>query len=84
MHLHEAEILNVHWTKEIEAEWTRNVVAKQHADKAAVQRCLMGMREAAEGWEVQGYSKYVELFSAVQEEAQVSQNNAGAIRGYSF
>ena len=45
MHLHEAEILNVHWTKEIEAEWTRNVVAKQHA---------------------------------------VSQDNAGAIRGYSF
>jgi len=28
MHLHAAEVLNVHWTREIEAEWTRNVIAK--------------------------------------------------------
>lgn len=67
MHLHEAEVLNVHWTKEIEAEWTRNVVAKQDADEASIRQCLKGMREAAEGWEVQGYAKYAELFSAVQE-----------------
>lgn len=67
MHLHEAGILNVHWTKEIEAEWTRNVVAKQNADESSIQQCLKGMREAAEGWEVQGYSKYAEKFSAVQE-----------------
>ena len=67
MHLHEAEVLNVHWTKEIEAEWARNVVAKQQANEASIQQCLMGMREAVEGWEVQGYVKYVELFSAVHE-----------------
>jgi hypothetical protein len=34
MHLHEAGVLNVHWTQEIEFEWTRNVVAKQQCIKA--------------------------------------------------
>ena len=32
MHLHEADAISVHWTKEIEKEWTRNVVGKQDAD----------------------------------------------------
>ena len=67
MHLHEAEIINVHWTKAIEAEWTRNVVAKQGADRADIQTCLQGMRDAAEGWEVAGYEKYVGQFDAVDE-----------------
>lgn len=67
MHLHEAEALNAHWTKEIEAEWSRNVVAKQNASADSIQRCLAGMRDAAEGWEVQGYAKYAELFPTVNE-----------------
>ena len=49
MHLHEAEVLNIHWTREIEAEWTRNVIAKQGADRKAIDDCLQGMRAAAEG-----------------------------------
>ena len=46
MHLHEAEVIYVHWTKAIEEEWARNVVAKQNADPAAIQACVMGMRDA--------------------------------------
>jgi hypothetical protein len=30
--------------------WTRNVVIKQGADPEGLQRCLMGMRDAAEDW----------------------------------
>lgn len=67
MHLHEAGVLNVHWTREIESEWTRNVVAKQNANEVSIQQCLKGMRQAAEGWEVQGYSKYAAKFPAVHE-----------------
>lgn len=65
MHLHEAEVLNVHWTQEIEAEWTRNVVAKQNADRKDIQDCLQGMRAAAEGWEVTGYAKHIGRFELV-------------------
>jgi len=65
MHLHEAEVVNVHWTREIELEWTRNVVVKQGADRQAIQDCLAGMRAAAEGWEVFGYEKHVDRFEAV-------------------
>lgn len=65
MHLHEAEVLSVHWTREIEGEWTRNVIAKQGAAPEAIQLCLAGMRDAAEGWEVRGYSKHIDRFEAV-------------------
>ena len=65
MHLHEAGVLNVHWTKEIEAEWTRNVVAKQGAEPETIQDCLRGMRDAAEGWEVAGYAKHIGRFEKV-------------------
>lgn len=58
MHLHEAELINVHWTKEIEGEWTRNVVAKHGANPNDIHDCLKGMRDAAEGWEVAGYAKH--------------------------
>ena len=67
LHLHEAELINVHWTREIENEWTRNVLAKQHADPNAIQACLHGMRDAAEGWEVAGYEKFIEHFESVDE-----------------
>ncbi len=67
MHLHEARVLHVHWTKEIEEEWARNVVAKQNADPAAIQACVMGMRDAAEGWEVAGYARYMAQFGSVDE-----------------
>lgn len=65
MHLHAEELINVHWTREIESEWTRNVVAKQGADAKAIQACLEGMRDAVPGWEVTGYSKHVDKFEAV-------------------
>jgi hypothetical protein len=65
MYLHEAEVINVHWTREIEAEWTRNVIGKQSADRQAIQDCLQGMRAAAEGWEVLGYEKHIDRFEAV-------------------
>jgi hypothetical protein len=65
MHLHEAEALSIHWTREIEDEWTRNVVVKQGADPEDLQRCLRGMREAAEDWEVSGFTKYKERFELV-------------------
>jgi hypothetical protein len=65
MHLHEAEALSIHWTREIEDEWTRNVVVKQGADPEDLQRCLRGMRDAAEDWEVSGYTKYTDRFEYV-------------------
>jgi hypothetical protein len=67
MHLHETDAISVHWTKEIEKEWTRNVVGKQDADPQAIQDCIRGMRDAAEGWEVTGYKKYVEQFELVDQ-----------------
>ena len=68
MHLHEAEILSIHWTGEIESEWTRNVIAKQNADARGIEDCLAGMRDAAEGWEVTGYSKHIDKFEPVAAE----------------
>lgn len=70
MHLHAEELINVHWTKEIEAEWTRNVVAKQDADAEGIQACLRGMRDAVDGWEVTGYAKHVPKFEAVDPKDQ--------------
>jgi hypothetical protein len=67
MHFHEEELINVHWTKEIEGEWTRNVIAKQDADPAAIKKCLEGMRAAAPGWEVNGYRKFIGRFPDVDE-----------------
>jgi len=52
-------------TREIEAEWTRNVIAKQNADPQAIQDCLEGMRAAAEGWEAAGYAKHIGRFELV-------------------
>ena len=66
MHLHAAEIISIHWTREIEVEWTRNVKAKQNADPQAIQDCLRGMRDAAEGWEVQGYARHMAKFATVE------------------
>ena len=65
MHLHAEELINVHWTKEIEAEWTRNVVAKQGAVAEDIQACLRGMRDAVDGWEVTGYGKHKTKFESV-------------------
>lgn len=65
MHLHAEELINVHWTREIESEWTRNVVVKQEADAVGIQECLTGMRDAVPGWEVTGYSKHAGKFEAV-------------------
>lgn len=65
MYLHEAEVLNIHWTREIEREWTRNVTAKQNADRQDIEDCLEGMRAAAEGWEVAGYAKHIGRFEPV-------------------
>ncbi len=66
MFLHAAEVINVHWTKEIEAEWSRNVVAKHDAGAEAIQTCLRGMRDAVDGWEVSGYAKHEVRFEAVE------------------
>ena len=66
MHLHADELVNVHWTKEIEAEWTRNVVNKQGVDAEGIQVCLRGMRDAVDGWEVTGYGKHLNKFALVE------------------
>lgn len=55
MHLHAAEIINVHWTRKIEEEWTRNAAAGPEVDAEAIHACLRGMRDAVDGWEVTGY-----------------------------
>jgi hypothetical protein len=66
MQLRELEIIQIHWTKTIEDEWTRNVVEKQGADPEGIQACLAGMRDATDGdWEVQGYERYEDQFEAV-------------------
>lgn len=70
MHLHAEELINIHWTKEIEAEWARNVVAKQDADAEGIQACLRGMRDAVDGWEVTGYAKHVPKFETVDPKDQ--------------
>lgn len=65
MHLHAAEVLLLHWTRDIETEWTRNVTAKHDADPCAVQDCLLAMRSAVPGWEVAGYRKHIERFEQI-------------------
>lgn len=67
MHLREQELIHLHWTRPIEKEWARNVVAKQGADRDAIQNCLRGMREAVEDWEVDGFERYEANFEAVDE-----------------
>jgi len=41
------------------------VVAKQGADAEGIQECVEGMRDTVSGWEVTGYSKYVDKFDGV-------------------
>lgn len=65
MFLHAAELIYVHWTKDIEQEWARNVVENQEADPQSIDRCLRGMRDAVPGWEVAGYQKHKKLFPTV-------------------
>ena len=65
MHLRERGLIHLHWTKQIEAEWTRNVVAKQGADPRDIMLCLHGMRDAAPDREVKGYAKHTARFGAV-------------------
>ena len=65
MHLRERGLIHLHWTTVIEAEWTRNVVAKQGADPRDIAQCLHGMRDAAPDWEVRGYTKHAARFEAV-------------------
>ncbi len=65
MHLHAAEALLLHWTKDIEAEWSRNFMAKHVANPRAIQDCLQGMRAAVPGWEVAGYRKHIARFDVV-------------------
>jgi hypothetical protein len=67
MHLHAHELVNIQWTREIESEWTRNVVGKHGADAGDIQACLRGMRDAVDGWEVTGYTRYGAKFDAVDE-----------------
>src|SRR5690348_2699587 len=67
MHLHSDELINIHWTREIEAEWTRNVVHKHDVDARDIQACLQGMRDAVDGWEVAGYAKHISKFGSVDE-----------------
>lgn len=67
MHLHADELLNVQWTREIEAEWSRNVVGKQGAEAEGIQGCLRGMRDAVDGWEVTAYAKHIPKFDAVEK-----------------
>lgn len=70
MYLHMQEVIRLHWTKEIEAEWTRNVVKAHGADSQDIQDCLLGMRDAAPGWEVLGYKRYESQFSGVEAKDQ--------------
>lgn len=65
MYLHAAELIYVHWTKDIEQEWARNVVENQGADPESIDKCLRGMRDAVPGWEVAGYQKHKKLFPTV-------------------
>ena len=65
MHLHEAEALSIHWTRDIEVEWTRNVAAKHDAAVHMIQACLNGMRDAVEGWEVTGHARHAARFESV-------------------
>lgn len=37
MHLREQELIHLHWTRPIEKEWARNVVAKHGASRDAIQ-----------------------------------------------
>ena len=67
MYLREQELIHLHWTRPIEKEWARNVVAKQGASRDAIENCLRGMREAVEDWEVDGFERYEATFEAVDE-----------------
>ena len=67
IHLREQELIHLHWTRLIENEWVRNVVAKQGANRKGIDDCLRGMREAVEDWEVDGFERYEVDFEAVDE-----------------
>lgn len=67
MHLHAAELINVHWTRRIEEEWTRNAAAGPTVDVEAIHACLRGMRDAVDGWEVTGHERYEPRFESVDE-----------------
>ena len=65
MLLRERGLVNLHWTKEIESEWTRNVIAEQGTDSRDIALCVRGMRDAAPDWEVTGYAKHAARFALV-------------------
>jgi hypothetical protein len=67
MFLHAAELIHVHWTRDIEREWARNVIENHGVDPQAIDKCLRGMRLAVPAWEVAGYEKYEDAFQAVHE-----------------
>jgi hypothetical protein len=58
MYLHEQGLIDIHWTTEIEDEWTRNVIVKHGAMPESIERCKQGMRDAVPGWEVADYGRY--------------------------
>lgn len=58
MYLYEQGLIEIHWTTQIEDEWTRNVIVKHGARPASIERCKQGMRDAVPGWEVADYGRY--------------------------
>jgi len=75
MALLEEDLISLHWTKEIDTEWTRNVIDKQDADRSSIERCMHLMHQAAgeidddtdQGWEVTGHEVHLQRFAAVHE-----------------
>ncbi|WP_349745284.1 hypothetical protein [Roseateles cavernae] len=65
VHLHLEGVIRIHWTSEIDDEWTRNAILKSSSGAAGIYRRRDGMRGAIPDWEVTGYEVHTDRFDGV-------------------
>ncbi len=62
------DIIHLHWTREIEDEWVRNLARKRGIDPGRLMDGVAAlMRTAVPDWEVPGYEKLIGRFDGVHE-----------------
>jgi hypothetical protein len=66
MRLRFHEVIHLHWTREIEDEWVRNLARKRGVDAGKLMEGVaIQMRDVAPDWEVMGHEKYIGQFKGV-------------------
>jgi hypothetical protein len=65
------EVIHLHWTREIDDEWIRNLAKDRGtAANAFLHGVAALMKDAAPDWEVEGFESYIGRFEGVDEEDQ--------------